>query len=183
MADEQLVFGPTLEGLFLRGLKGKVSPTLMSQLRALGLDLERPLLPAYPRKLVHECVLLTAKTLYPDQPLTDAFYLVGKHVTPGLRATTLGSAALTMVRLVGPKRTLGRLARTFRSTNNYMQVTLRELAASTFELDLEPSNEFPSYMKAVIEDMMEVAGATNLSVDVVVHDAARAFCTYRITWR
>jgi len=183
MPDEQLVFGPTLEGLFLRGLKGKLSPTLVSQLRGMGLDLERPLLPAYSRKVVNECVLLTAKTLYPDRPLSDAFYLVGKHVTPGLRTTALGSATLTMVRLVGPKRTLGRLARTFRSTNNYMQVTLRELAGSTFELDLEPSNEFPSYMQAVIEDMLEVAGATNLVVDVVLHDKPRAFCTYRITWR
>lgn len=182
MTDEQLVFGPTLEGLFIRGLKGKLSAALLSELRAKGLDLDRPLLPAYPRSVVNECVALTAKALFPDKSPSEAFYLVGKHVTPGMRATTIGSATLTMVRLVGPRRTLDRLARTFRSTNNYMKVTLRELASTTFELDLEPSNDYPSYMQAVIEDMLEVAGAKNRLVEVLLHDKATAKCTYRIGW-
>ncbi len=183
MSDEQLVFGPTLEGLFVRGLKGKLGPELIAQLRARGLDVMKPMMPAYPRKVVNECVELTAKTLFPDVPVSEAFYRVGKHVTPGLRDTALGAATMTMVKLVGPKRTLGRLARTFRSTNNYMKVTLRELAATTFELDLEPSNEYPTYMQAVMEDMLTVAGAKELSVEVLVHDKKSERCTYRIAWR
>ncbi|MDP1917462.1 MAG: DUF2378 family protein [Myxococcales bacterium] len=181
--EEQLVFGPTLEGLFMRGLAGKLSPGLIQQLRALGLDLEKPLRPAYPRAVVNAAVTLTAKTLYPSVALDEAFYRVGQHVTSGLRATTLGAATLAIVRLVGPKRTLGRLARTFRSTNNYMNVTLRELTPTSWELDLEPSNDYPSYMQAVLEDMLNVAGAEQLKVEVAVHDKARALCTYRISWR
>lgn len=130
--EEQLVFGPTLEGLYLRGLSGKLSASLIQQLRALGLDLEKPLLPAYPRAVVNAAITLTAKTLYPSVSLDEAFYRVGQHVTLGLRATTLGSATLAIVRLVGPRRTLSRLARTFRSTNNSMNVTLRELSPSSF---------------------------------------------------
>lgn len=181
--EEQLVFGPTLEGLYLRGLAGKLSASLIQQLRDLGLDLEKPLLPAYPRAVVNAAITLTAKTLYPSVPLEEAFYRVGQHVTSGLRATALGSATLAIVRLVGPKRTLGRVARTFRTTNNYMNVTLRELAPGSFELDLEPSNDYPSYMKAVLEDMLSIAGAEQLKVEVAVHDKARAFCTYRISWK
>lgn len=180
--QEQLVFGTTLEGLFLRGLKGKISPALEQQLRAVGLDLSKPLLPAYSRKVVHAAITLTAKTLFPNAPLSDAMYLVGQHVTSGLRATTLGNAALAVVRIIGPRRTMSRLARTFRSTNNYMTVTLRELTPSAFELDLEPSNEFPSYMQAVIEDMLTIAGATELRVAVAKHDKAKEQCTYRISW-
>lgn len=183
MSEEQLVFGPTIEGLFVRGLKGKLSAELVSQLRERGIDLSRSLLPAYPRTVVNACVELTARTLFPEVPATEAFYRIGKHVTPGLRDTPLGAATVTMVKLVGPKRTLGRLARTFRSTNNYMKVTLRELAATTFELDLEPSNEYPSYMQAVIEDMLTVAGAKELKVEVLVHDKVKESCTYRIQWR
>jgi uncharacterized protein (TIGR02265 family) len=63
-----------------------------------------------------------------------------------------------------------------------MQVTLRELAATTYELDLLPSNEYPSYMQAVIEDVMTIAGAKGLKVEVLVHDKAKELCTYRISW-
>lgn len=182
MAEEQLVFGQTLEALFLKGLKGKLTPELLAQLRALGLDLEKPLLPAYTRQAVHEFISLTARTLFPTLPVSDAFYQVGKAVTPGQRTTFLGNAILTVVGLIGPHRSLERVARTFRTTNNYMNVTLTRVAASTYTLELEPSNEYPSYMQAVIEDILTVAGAKELSVKVERHDPKTAHCTYRITW-
>jgi uncharacterized protein (TIGR02265 family) len=180
--EEQLVFGSTLEGLYQRGLKGKLPPTLVGQLADLGLDVSKPLLPAYPRALVHTAITLTAKTLFPTLSMSDAMYRVGQHVTSGLKATTMGSATLAVVRLIGPRRTMQRLARTFRSTNNYMDVTLRELTPSAFELDLAPSNEYPSYMQAVMEDMLTIAGATELRVAVVTHDKVNERCTYRISW-
>lgn len=180
--EEQLVFGTTLEGLYQRGLKGKLPPTLVAHLAGMGLDVTKPLLPAYPRALVNAAIAHTAKTLYPGVPMTDAMYRVGQHVTSGLRATTIGSATLAVVRLIGPRRTMQRLARTFRSTNNYMNVALRELTPSAFELDLEPSNEYPSYMQAVMEDMLTIAGATELRVVVAEHDKVKERCTYRISW-
>lgn len=182
MAEEQLVFGQILEALFLKGLKVKLSPELIGKLRKLGLDLEKPLLPAYPRATVHECILLTARTLYPDVPISDAFYLVGKSVTPGQRSTFLGNAILTVVGLIGPHRSLERVARTFRTTNNYMNVKLERVGDAEYTLGLDPSNEYPSYMQAVIEDILTVAGAKQLRVLVEKHDPKTQHCTYRITW-
>lgn len=180
--EEQLVFGPTIEGLFVRGLKDKVPPALVNQLKELGLDLTKPILPAYPRTVVNAAVLLTAKTLYPNDSLSDAFYKVGQHVSIGAFSTVLGSATLRLVKLVGPTRALQRIARTFRTTNNYMTVALRELAPTDWELELFPSNDQPSYMQAVIEDVMKIAGAKNLKVETVNHDKANERCTYRVRW-
>lgn len=182
MAEEHLVFGQILEALFLKGLKGKLSPELIVKLRKLGLDLEKPLLPAYPRATVHECISLTARTLYPDLPISDAFYLVGKSVTPGQRSTFLGNAILTVVSLIGPHRTLERVTRTFRTTNNYMNVVLERVGDTEYLLRLDPSNEYPSYMQAVIEDLLGVANAKSLRVVVEKHDRTTEHCTYRITW-
>ncbi|MFT3711435.1 MAG: DUF2378 family protein [Archangium sp.] len=182
MAEEHLVFGQILEALYLRGLKGKLTSEHMSALRKLGLDLEKPLLPAYSRKVVHECLMATCRMLYPDLPTSEAMYQVGKHVTPGQRSNFLGNAILTVVGLVGPHRTLERMTRTFRSTNNYMTVTLERAADTTYLLVLEPSNEYPSYMQAVIEDLLTVAGAKSLRVEVESHDKANGRCTYRIAW-
>lgn len=183
MATEQLVFGTTMEGLFLKGLKGKISAQLTRELRERGLDLERPLLPAYPRQVVNEVIHHTAVSLFPEVPIDEAFYRVGKHVTPGQAATLLGSAALRLVSLVGPRRTLERLSRTFASTNNYMTVSLRKLADTSWELELHPSNAYPRYMQAVLEDMLTLAGAKDLTVRVAQHDTQRERCVYAITWR
>jgi uncharacterized protein (TIGR02265 family) len=182
VAEEHLVFGQILEALYLRGLKGKLTPEHLGALRKLGLDLERPLLPAYPRTTVHESLVTTARFLYPQLPLSEAMYQIGKHVTPGQRSTFLGNAILTVVGLVGPHRSLDRLARTFRTTNNYMKVTLERAGDTTYLLILEPSNEYPSYMQAVIEDLLTVAGAKALKVEVLSHDRQTERCTYRIAW-
>ncbi len=179
---EHLVFGPTLEGLFIRGLGPKVDESLKSRLAALGLDLRKPLLPAYPRAVVNACINETASTLYPTLSAPDAWYQVGKHVTVGIGNTLMGSAVLSLVRLVGPKKSVQRMPRTFSGTNNYMQVTLRELGPSRYELDLTPSNEQPSYMQAVIEDILNHAGARDLRVTIVAHDLHTQKATYGITW-
>jgi hypothetical protein len=46
--EERLVFTPAMEALFVRALGRMVTPDLVSSLRELGIDLEKPLLPAYP---------------------------------------------------------------------------------------------------------------------------------------
>jgi uncharacterized protein (TIGR02265 family) len=104
--DEQLVFGPTIEGLFLRGLKDMLPPPLVTQLKALGLDLTRPILPAYPRRVVNDVIALTAKTLFPDVSMSEAMHRVGKQVSVGAFSTVLGSATLRLVKMVGPTRAL-----------------------------------------------------------------------------
>lgn len=182
-APEELVFGPTVEGLFVKGLSGKLPRALIEQLKVVGIDLDHPLRPAYPRTVVGEAIALTAKTLYPDLSLAEAHYRIGKHVTPGQGSTMLGAATLKIVALVGPRRTLERMARTFRGTNNYMQVQLRNTGPDAWELELQPSNEFPSYMQAVIEDLLTLAGAKDLVVEIAEHDRATHRCLYRIHWR
>ena len=176
------MFGPTLEGLFIRGLADKVDEPLRQRLAAEGLDLSQPLLPGYSRAVVNRCIGLTASHLYPDLPAAEAWYQVGKHVAAGIKKTTMGSAVMALIRLVGPRRSVLRMPRTFSGTNNYMQVALRELSATQFELDLRPSSEQPSYMKAVIEDILTHAGAQQLSVAIKHHDVAQALATYSISW-
>lgn len=177
------MFGQTLEALYLRGLKGKLSPEHVAGLRSRGLDVEQPLRPAYARAVVVACVEFSARTLFPALPAETAHYQLGKFVTPGQRTTLLGNAILTVAGLLGPHRALERIARTFRSTNNDMAVTLTRLGDTDYALVLEPSNDYPSYMQAVIEDILTVARARELQVVVEAHDRATARCTYRITWQ
>ena len=128
-----------MEGLFVRALKERLTPALIQELRAAGLDVERPLLPAYSRAVVNATIGIVARALYPTVPIEEAWYQIGKQYLFGTKKTTLGSATLALLRVMGPKRALNRLARTFRTTNNYMEVDLRPQADGRFELDLRPA--------------------------------------------
>ncbi len=45
---EQIEFSQSVEGLFIKGLGSTLTPVMRDQLRAKGLDLDRPLRPGYP---------------------------------------------------------------------------------------------------------------------------------------
>ena len=53
---ERLEFSHVVDGPFFRGLDAKSNPALMSKIKAVGIDLSRPLEPAYPAELVAKCI-------------------------------------------------------------------------------------------------------------------------------
>lgn len=182
MASEQLIFGPTVEGLFVRGLGQKLTPELVSQLRAVGLDVEKRIEKAYPRRVITDSISIVARGLYPDVSEAEGWYRIGKHVVVGLKAQPLMSATVLAMRVAGPRLTMKVVARTFRQTNNYMRVMLFEHARNHFELELWPSSPQPRYMQAVIEDMLAIAGAKELAVDVTQHLPAQELARYDISF-
>jgi uncharacterized protein (TIGR02265 family) len=181
-SPEHLIFGPTVEGLFVRGLGQKLTPELVSQLRAVGLDVEKRIAKAYPRQVISDAISIAARGLYPDVAEDEGWYRIGKHVVVGLKAQPLMSATVLALRVAGPRLTTKLLARTFRQTNNYMRVTLVEHARSHFELELWPSNAQPRYMQAVIEDMLNISGARQLVVAITEHDPVKELARYDISF-
>lgn len=180
--SDQVIYGPTLEGLFVRGLGDKLTPELVAGLQALGLDVTQPIAKSYPRAVVTQAIDLTARTLWPELPIDDAWYQVGKHVVRGLERQSLMGATVLAIRVAGPRFTLKVAARTFRQTNNFMRVELNERAPGRYELDLSPSHAHTRYMEAVIEDMLAIAGAKNLHVTVLSHDPKTEHVRYGISF-
>lgn len=179
---EQLIFGPTVEGLFVRGLGPKLTPELVGQLRAVGLDVEKRIARTYPRQVIHDAIGIAARGLYPGVPDDEGWYRVGKHVVVGLKAQPLMSATVLAMRVAGPRLTMKVISRTFRQTNNYMRVTLTEHARGHFVLELWPSNAQPRYMQAVIEDMLTISGARELKVEITEHDPVKELARYDISF-
>ena len=108
---QPLDFGQVYEGLFVRGLRGRLT-----------------LQPAYPSSVLPACIVLTAQTLYPTEPLEQALKVIGRTFFLGFIDTLLGRAMLGLLRIIGPRRSLERMQRNFRTGSNYIETRFLSLA-------------------------------------------------------
>jgi uncharacterized protein (TIGR02265 family) len=178
--SERLVFSHTVEGLFGRGLTGRVSPGLKEQLRQVGLDLDRPLLPAYPLATWSRSVELAAEMLYPDERREQALFKVGERMVDGYLETTMGRAMFGVLRLLGPQRTLGRMQKNLRSANNYTEVRLTEVSPREADLWMNEPGPLRYFMKGVLLAGLRGAGTPDVRVELRHFDDASV--TYRVSW-
>ncbi len=131
---ERLVYEHTFEGLFVRGLAGRLSPKVKERLREVGLDLDRKLLPAYSVETWARSVAIVIEVLYPNEPEEVAYRLLGERMTEGYQETFTGRAALQVLRLLGPRRLIARTQQIFRSGNNYTEVHITDVAPTVVDL-------------------------------------------------
>ena len=115
---EPVVFTPSVESLFVHGLR--LSFPAREQLRALGLDLDRALLPAYPLATWERAVQVAARDAFPQLDVEAAHFQLGRRMLAGYDATLIGRAIGMAARLAGPRRTLERMAHNTGTANNYV---------------------------------------------------------------
>lgn len=179
MADEFLVFEQTVEAL-LRAAEGRLGAAGKERLRAAGLDVERKLKPSYPFHAWMEFIRIVAEELYPGEPLEEAARKVGEAYVAGFRQTMLGRGVLSMLRVLGPRRTVHRATQTFRAGNNYTESRLRELGPTHMELWMNEVGPLPTFTAGIIRAGLLAAGAQEVEVKLAAHDGHAA--TYRIRW-
>lgn len=176
----ELVFAPAVEGLFRVGLRDRVTPALAERLRAAGLDLSRPLLPAYPRALWVHVIQLAAASLGPADDPPRALHALGRRMVEGYTETLIGRAMVSVIRLLGPRRVLDRMQHTLRSGGNFNRTRVTELAPRDVLFWLNEPYVDPAYVRGMLERTLEYAGARGL--DVAVHARDAEGCTYRVRW-
>lgn len=179
-AEPELVFQQTVEGLFRVGLRGKVSRELEARLRDAGLDLSRPLAPAYPRSAWNHFLRIAAETLWPGEPPERAFYALGRQLVLGYMETFIGRALTTLLQLMGPRRMLERMTHNFRSGGNYNVSRVTHVGPTEVLYWLNEPRLPPAYVAGILETALSLAGCKNLDLQVHARDAEG--CTYRIRW-
>lgn len=180
-SNDQVVFVHTVESVFQRALQGEVSPSLVAQLRGLGLDLEQKLLPAYPVTLWNTVLEATVAALFPGQPVPDAARRLGERMIEGYRATLVGQAVLAMARVLGPRRALLRSRQNWRSGNNYSEVVVEELAPNDFRLTFNETGISRWLSQGLLQAGLTFAGARGLVVAIESFTDTEA--VYRATWQ
>ena len=178
--NEEVIFAGAVEGLFIKGLGHRVTMELQAELRAVGLDLSRQLLPAYPRKVWNAAIPLAAAHVWPELPVAEAHVLLGRAIIDGFKETLLGKALAGMARVLGPMRTLGRMRQNYRTGGNYNETTLTPEGPTQVRFWINEPYLHPGYVQGMLQGSLEISGARNGSVEVISVDDKGA--TYRVRW-
>jgi len=179
-ATEDVVFGNTVDALFLKALGTKLSMRCVERVKEAGIDLRSKLKLFYPRETYYRCVRILGEELFGELDEDGRMTRLGNAFMDGFERTLIGKAMITAVRFMGPKRTLAKMTTNFRSSNNYMQTELREERPGEVLITLSQTSGAPGYFEAVLARAMGFAGAKSCSIRREAYDGAR--CTYRITW-
>lgn len=177
----EVVYDRALEGLFLHGLKASFTPGLKDGLRALGVDLDRPLPPTLPRATWNELIRLSAEALAEGrQPIERAYHELGRRLAHGFVATVAGRALLGLVRFGGPQVAIQRTEQNLRAGCSYAVARISQLTASSGDVWINEPDIHPECVAGILEASAELAGARRAEVTLLERD--RAGCTYRVRW-
>jgi uncharacterized protein (TIGR02265 family) len=168
---DRLIFSHTLEGLFTKALKGKLTDRIRQRVKAeAGIDLDKPFEPAYPFSLWEKCLVICAEEVFPELPVEQRLQEIGLLLTRGYFETLLGSALAALLKVIGPARALKRMDRSLRSGNNYSEVKVTELAPNKFEFWSNETGLAQYNLVGVLRGGAEVSGAKNLRTEVAKRD-------------
>jgi uncharacterized protein (TIGR02265 family) len=189
--EQAVVFDGTFDGLG-RAFRSRLSPTLLAELRATGLDFDR-LQPAYPLEVWEKVARQVAAAIFPGVPETEAWRLLGQGFVEGYRQTLLGASVMAMAKVLGVRRFVARMGRNFRTGSNFAQMTVTLLGdtEAVIESRVDPlflaqwtgkSLLMPHYRLGVLEGALKAYGA-DATVELVASDAVAQVATYRVRWR
>ncbi len=167
MSEPKLVFNQTIESLFQRALKDSMAPALKAELKASGLDLDKPLDPAYPAESVNRWFALAAKHTFPTLVRDEGLRALGSRFIDGWQQTLLGKATAALLVIVGPTRALRRMTQNFRTGDNFTQVEFEERAKGDVELRFNYVIGGVAFVRGMLEAGGELTRAKNFLVTVV----------------
>jgi uncharacterized protein (TIGR02265 family) len=175
---ERLAFPAAIEGV-VKGLGPLVTERTKQRLLEVGLDLHR-IPPAIPAERMPVYFKTLALDIWPDQPEDERIRLLGLHFIRGWQHTLLGKAASAFLKLVGPHRSLSRLDRAFRTSDNYTQATYELVHDHEVLLHISDVDGLPTYWVGLLSGSLEFLG---LEGTVELERFAKPGASYRCKWK
>ena len=181
MTSEKLIPASLVEGLFVRALGTRLTPTAHERLRQAGLDLEEKLENTYPLEKWKDFLRIAADHVYAGLPLEAAYYAMGERFMDASSETLTGRALLSVMKLAGPMRTLARAGRAFLANNTFSEVTLTEKGPTSAELHVnDVLADMPTFAAGVLSRSLELVGAHNVVAVPEAFDGTA--CTFHVRW-
>ena len=167
---EPVAFDQLMEGLLLHAMKDRLDAEAQRKLLALGVDVSRPLVSAYPLAALLGTLKLCAELRYPELPREEARFQLGLRTLEGFGSTPMGKALFGMARMWGARRMLGHMTRVFQTGINFARARSAELPNGDVEVTVEVLPEYrgsihhrpgldPYFIRGIITQLMEVCGA------------------------
>lgn len=179
MADERVVYAQTVEALVRHILPPPQQRALQPQLKAMGIDLSRPLEVQYSLVEVWDrAALLAANTLFPGRSREDALHELGARFIEAFHHTLAGKAVIALGKVVGAEASIRRLEKIFRSGNNFTKVTVKKLGPGLFEVEMNEPHHSQTYVQGLLSRGLKLLGVERGEVTFLERQPQS--CTFRI---
>ena len=180
MGDTRVAFEASVESL-LYGLRGNLTPALKARLHAVGLDVDKPPTGAVPATTWARWIDAAAAEVFPELPEAEAHRRIGMLALDGFKDTVIGKALMAILKLIGPRRSMHRLARNYRTVNNFCEPEVVELAPNRFTVTFRDAIGMPGYWAGTLQSAAEMIGVPEPKVSVVKHEPPA--CVLEVVWR
>lgn len=175
---DKLWFQSAVEGLLVRGVGSRMTPSLRAKLREAGVDLDRLEL-AYSIDTMRKAIDVTVSELFQGRPRDEGLRELGRIFMRGYAETFIGAAMVQVMKLIGPRRTLERMQRNFRSGTNFIETKFEAVGPREATLWFNDVSGMPAFYVGILEEGGRMTGA---AATVTVEATADAGCTFRVKW-
>lgn len=175
--EERVAFASLFESLE-RILGRQLDGPTATKLRELGIDFAR-LQPAYPIATWYACIEVAMNRFNPAWSTEEKQHHFGVRLLEVYGETLVGKATYTMMKLIGPERTIQRATRAFRTATNFLETQATMLGPREFEMSL---NEvvFPHRYPGFFSKALTLAGAKD--ADVRLTSLSETHAVFRAQW-
>lgn len=177
VTDARYIFPSAVEGI-LKGL-GPRAPDLKAHWKTTGLDADAlPLAIPFAQWSSH--LVSAAHFAWPQEPPEEALRLLGVHFIRGWQETLMGSAAAMMLRILGPARTLSRLDRAFRTSDNFTHAVTELVDRHRARISINEVQGVPHYWIGILQGGLELLGRDGT---VTLEDSTPPGAVLFVEWR
>lgn len=180
MIERHVVYEHSVEALFARALRPRMTEACVLELREAGLDLSRPLRPQYSEAEYERFVRIARRHLFPDLEDREAYRRMGRMFIAGYLETAIGGALKVLLRLLGPERNLARMPGYFEAGTSYVQASGERHGPGDWTLEVSHVAGYPTFTQGTLEETMRLSGAPDASVEYEVEPDG--LVRYHIRW-
>ncbi len=156
--ETHLVFSQTIDILFRKTLAAHFTPEVTEGVRRAGIDLSKPLDPAYPLRVFDDAMEVVAERGMAPMKKADALRKIGELQVEAFTTTFLGKATFGVLRLIPRERLLNRMARSWRQANNFVESTVAASPDGSLVLRINDVGRFPEVIQGVQYAAFRAAG-------------------------
>ena len=160
MTHERVFFSHTVAAMFVEAFPPAAFPGLGERLKDAGLDVSGPLLPAYPYAVWRAALEAQRAIVFPGRALDEASREQGaRYVEAYFERTIIGGPLRALLRLLGPRRSLDRMTRNFKTANNFSEVRFEQTGEGEGLLTVnDVFSASPHYMVGIVEHGLRLCG-------------------------
>ncbi|RKH71840.1 DUF2378 family protein [Corallococcus interemptor] len=178
MSPAEVVIQSTLFESLLRCVR--MDNAMRERMAAAGYDPDRPRA-SYPASVFLRCQNLVLQAAYAGRPREEALRQMGRDLVRGYFETLVGKVVNVALKVAGPDRAMKRVALSFRSVMEPVEITSTELGPKDWRVTFQ-GYPFPSEAAAgCCEEALRQAGASNPSA-VLESDDGHGRFELRMRW-